>query len=418
MKKTILKNLIILIALPIVGLILMIAVHLLPTNNMKQNVNVSRNGIASEFTDELVIDDYKATLTGNFTDCLMLEFAVYDSPHSVIGQVMNMYRPESSPNENEWWPGQSLTDYLDNVGQQNEVEYSRYWHGYLVVLKPLLMYTSFNTIRLLNSALQLILLASLLILYTKKGQTKLAIALSVSMPFMFFVSSFASLSLSICMYLLFIGLIVQILYDDKLSKGDNYITYFIVIGAATAYFDFLTYPLVTVLYPICVCLCLRNDKLSKQIKEVVKFGASWALGYVYMWASKWVFALLFSGSDTVKNALETVKTRTGSADGGNRIVGYIQVLKNNLSHFANRAFLPIVSITLAVIVIMAIRYGVGKYIKNLKGSLCFLAISVLPFVWWFVTANHSAEHGVFTCRIFAATVFSLMLLFLNSFKKE
>lgn len=417
MKKTIIKNVIILILLPVVGLILMLAVHLLPTDRMKQNVYSSRDQIISEFTDELIIDDYKATLTGNFTDSLMLEFAVYDSPHSVIEQVMNMYRSESCPDEEGWWPGQSLIDYLGNVEQQREIEYSRYWHGYLVFLKPLLMYTSVNTLRLFNSALQLILLAFLLILYTKKGQTKLAISFAVSMPFMFFFSSFASFSLSICMYILLIGLTVQIFFDERLSKNGNYITYFIILGAVTAYFDFLTYPLVTLAYPICVCLCLHEGKFSKQIKDMAVYAGTWALGYVYMWASKWVFAFVLTGNDTVENALLTVKTRTGSADGGNRILGYVQVLKNNLSHYINRAFLPIVLICFLAIAVMAFKYGIGKYIKNLKNAFGLFVIALSPFAWWFVTSNHSVQHGVFTCRIFAVTVFAIMTAFIGALEK-
>ena len=415
MKKTVIKNIIVLFVLPLAGLLLMIAVHLLPVKRIQTNINVSRNSLISEFEDELVVDDYPASLSGSFTDCLMLEFAAYDSPHSLMEQVMGMYRPESSTNENEWWPGASLIDYLDGVSTSREEEYSRYWHGYLVILKPLLSYTSFNTIRLLNASLQLILLSLILILCTKKRHSMLALSFAASMPFMFFFSSFSSLSLSVCLYIMFIGILAETIFDEKLSQNNNYITYFIVMGAATSYFDFLTYPLVTFAFPMCVYLFIHREKISEQFKKILCFGISWSLGYAFMWSSKWFLSFIFAGNGTVKDALETVKARTGSASGGNRFAGYISVLKNNLSPFANRALLPIILLALIIIAVFAIKYGFKKYVKNLKESIPLLLMSLTPFIWWFVTSNHSEEHGVFTCRIFAVSVFAIMLFFLKAF---
>lgn len=417
MKKTIITDIVILLILPIIGLILMIAVHLLPTDRIRQNINSSRDSIVSDFTNEMVINGYIATLSGNFTDCLMLEFAAYDSPHSVIDQVLNMYRTESGPDEWTWWPGQSLLDCLDNVPQNLEVEYSRYWHGYLVILKPLLMYTSFDTVRLLNSAMQLILFAAALILCTKKGNSLLALSLAVSMPFMYFVSSFASLSLSICIYLLFVGLIIQLLFEDTLSDKNRYLAFFIIMGASAAYFDFLTYPLVTYAFPMCVYLFIHNEKISEQFKKIICFGISWVIGYGFMWASKWLLAVTLSGSGTIRNALSTVKKRTGISS-GNMLSGYFNVVKNNLSYFKNRALLPVVLICFAAILVLAIKCGISKYFKNLIKSLPLFAVSLTPFAWWFLTSNHSGEHHYFTCRIFSVTVFALSLAFAKAYESK
>ena len=216
MKKAIIKNLIILLLMPIAGLILLLLVHLLPTSKITANVNSSAESIKAECTDELIIDDYHATLIGNFTDCLMLQFSVYDGPHSAFDQALNLYRNEVG-NEEEWCPGLSLTDYLNGAPTNLEVSYPRYWHGYLVILKPLLLFTSLNSVRLLNAGLQMILLAASLILFSKKGHSKLAFSFAASLPFMFFFSSFASLSLSICMYIVLIEMLLIALFDEKLS---------------------------------------------------------------------------------------------------------------------------------------------------------------------------------------------------------
>ena len=140
--KTIILNAIVLVIGSVLGLLALIAVHMLPVQTMQENVFWSLGMIEKEFTDEVLIDGYNATLTGNFTDCLMLEHAVYSNDeHTVLEQVLNMYRAETyydEAYEDGWWPGRSLWDYLYGIEQPREVTYGRYWHGYLVILKPLL----------------------------------------------------------------------------------------------------------------------------------------------------------------------------------------------------------------------------------------------------------------------------------------
>lgn len=151
-KKTILvtvmKDMGLVAAGVVLGLIALLLVHLLPTAPMWEHVYWSFEMIEKEFDDEILVEGYTATWTGDFTDCLMLEHAIYESEnHSVLEQTLNMCRSESCAETDGWWPGYSLKDYLEKIPQAQEVEYSRYWHGYLLVLKPLLYITTFNTIR-------------------------------------------------------------------------------------------------------------------------------------------------------------------------------------------------------------------------------------------------------------------------------
>lgn len=156
--KTMKYHIIVLLSGVALGLGALLIVHLLPCTSMKEHVYWSLEMIEKEFDDEVLIEGYRSTLTGNFTDCLMLEYAVYSSDqHSLMEQVLNMYRSESCPEEDGWWPGYSLKDYLTGTPQPREVSYSRYWHGYLIFLKPLLFLTSFNTIRLFQAAVQLLI---------------------------------------------------------------------------------------------------------------------------------------------------------------------------------------------------------------------------------------------------------------------
>ena len=402
LKKQILKNLIILLLAPAVGFVLLLLVHLLPTGPMKSNVISSKDSIIAEGQDELVIDDYNATLTGNFTDCLMLQLSVYDSPHSVFEQALNLYRNEVG-NETEWCPGLSLTDYLNGNATTLEVAYPRYWHGYLVVLKPLLLFTSLTSVRLLNAGLQMILLAASLILFSKKGHSKLAFSFAATLPFMFFFSSFASLSLSICMYIMLLEMLIISLFNEKLAEKEGYMTFFLVAGCATAYFDFLTYPLVTLAFPLIAVLALKEEKAKKTYLTILKYSLTWGIGYVFMWASKWIIALIFTGRNTISDAVNTISARTSATDGG-RIAGYLKVLKNNLSPFVNRAFALLIILLGAIVIVLIIKNGLKNF--GFAQRIPVLLIGLIPFVWWFVASNHSFEHASFTCRNFAIFVFA------------
>ena len=392
--------------MPAVGFILLLLVHLLPTDPIKSNVISSRNSIIAEGEDELVIDDYKATLTGNFTDCIMLQLSVYDGGHSALDQAMNLYRNEVG-NEQEWCPGLSLVDYLNGGRVNLEVKYPRYWHGYLVFLKPLLLFTSFNSVRLLNAALEMMLLAAALIVFSRKGFTNIALALAFSMPFLFFFSSFASLSLSICMYIMLASMLLTALFNDSFSKNERYITFFLFIGCATAYFDFLTYPLATLAFPLVAVLAMNEEKTSKRYLSMLKYALSWGIGYVFMWASKWIIAAAFTGGDAIKDAIGTVAARTASASESGRISGYVKVLSNNLHPFINRAFAVVILLIAVTVAVIIIKSGITKTFSKITALIPFALIGLTPFAWWFVTSNHSFEHASFTCRNFAICVFAL-----------
>ncbi len=404
------RNIIILVLGAVIGLAALLAVHLLPTEPMKENVRWSMEMIEKEFSDEALITGYKSTLTGNFTDCLMLEHAIYTNPdRNFWEQALMMYRGESYYDEKDpdgWWPGQSLSDYVNGVSQPREVSYARYWHGYLVVLKPLLMLTTFNNIRLLNGILQLILVGMVMLSLQKKGSGVLAKVFLVSVPFLFFVSTFASMSLSICLYILLFGLLIQCKWDDKMYQKKLYAEFFLIIGMTTSYFDFLTYPLVTLGFPLCVYFYMHGEGLKQDLKKLIGYSAEWFLGYGGLWAAKWIFADLFTPSTTITDALNTVFFRTQSAENTSRITGFFSVIMKNADVYANLGFIVVLLAVLVFFIVKLAKQGIKAVRKKSLEHAVFIFVALLPFAWYFVMQNHSEQHWQFTCRILAVTVFA------------
>lgn len=408
--RLVLRNDLVLIFLgSIVGLGALILVHFLPTEPMREHVYWSLDMIEKEFEDELLVTGYPATLTGNFTDCLMLEHAIYHSEdHSVLEQATHMYRGESYVGEEDGWqPGRSLSDYLGGDTQPREVEYGRYWHGYLVILKPLLLLTSFNSIRLFNSALQLFMVGCVVAGLCKKNAYNLATGFLLSLSFLFFLSSYASLSLSICLYLMLALLLIQLRWDSKLCEKRWYGYFFLLSGMATSYFDFLTYPLVTLVFPLCAYLYLHDDDLGAKSSVFRMFGysARWLEGYIGLWAMKWILTDVLTGSSVIRDAVATLKTRTGSADGYSRIGGFFSVVWKNIQPYNNWGYVLIAGIGFALLAGGMVRYGV-KW-QNWAKTVPYIFLALYPFGWFFVTQNHSAGHWQFTCRIMACSAFAM-----------
>lgn len=402
------KDVLLILLGSVIGFLALMLVHLLPVEPMREHVYWSLEMIENEFGNEVLVTGYPATMAGNFTDCLMLEHAVYQSEdHSILEQALHMYRAESYPGEDGWQPGHSLSDYLRNIPQPREVEYGRYWHGYLVILKPLLLLTSFNSIRLFNAALQLFLTGCVVIALTKKNCASLAMGFLLSLPFLFFFSSFASLSLSICLYLMLASVLVQLRWDPMLQKRNRYGYFFLITGMATSYFDFLTYPIVTLVFPLCVYLYLHDDhtKTEHSVANMLGYSVRWLEGYLGMWAMKWILTDALTGSSVIRNAIYTLKTRTHSADGYSRIGGFFSVILKNMRPYTNWCYVLIIGIVLVMIAGGMIKHGI-KW-RNWQKIIPYVLLALYPLGWFFVAQNHSAEHWQFTCRIFACSTFSL-----------
>ena len=125
-----------------------------------------------------------------------------------------------------------------------------------------------------------------------------------------------------------------------------------------------------------------------------------------MWAAKWILADCLTGSASIRDALETVFVRTGSAEGHSRISGFFNVLGKNMQPFLNWCYLLVGIMFVALFLGAAARRGAGAMRRNLPSAAAFLLPALYPFAWLFLTQNHSEQHWQYTCRILAASVFA------------
>ncbi len=405
-KRIITGNLLLLTGGTLAGFLALVLVFCLPTEPMKRHLRQSLPIIEREFGDSELIPGNAATLTGNFTDCLMMENAVYRSPeHGFLEQVLLMYRGESGTGDG-WATGYSLADYLSGAEQPREADYSRYWHGYLVVLKPLLFLTTFNSIRVTAGILQFVLAGVVVLLCGRRGEGLLGTAFLVSVPCLYFFTMYFSLSLSICYYLMAAALIVQLRCHEKLTAKGWYFGFFLIVGMCTSYFDFLTYPLVTLGYPVCVCLYLNRENWKEKLKKLAGYSVEWSIGYLGLWAAKWILTELLVGGNALRDAFSTVSTRTDTAAGQSRFAGFFAVLKASISPYTNWGFYLL---ALGIVIYLAVLIGrdrrsITRDTLSQGGILALAAL--LPFGWLFLTQNHVEQHWMYTFKILAVSVFA------------
>ena len=400
------------------GLILLMGVYALPVQPIKAHVFDSTAILESEgtYTEFLpqwfvrmhpdninlhtMVFNNRGMARDNHTDSLMLGAAAYDDNQttSVVQKALLVYHDEVVPDA----PYNSLLAYSQTGTVTALVAYPRYWHGYLVILKPLLFVLSYTGVRYFNVIALLILLLFLIrgiwIRIGKKETAAFAVALLFAFPIVIpYCMQYCTMT-----YIMLIASNVMVYAGDTIWKRQHMIYYWLLLGICTAYFDFLTYPVLA----LGVALVLQELVLKKTSgKMIICSVFFWLAGYGGMWSSKWVLADLLTDQHVIRDALNQIVHRTvGESDFVGRKANAITAIGANLSCYTNIVFLIFLLVTLG--------WFIWNLVKNRKqnGSVNYhlIVIAIIPFAWYALTASHSFDHSSYTYRAIMASVFAML----------
>lgn len=347
------------------------------------------------------------TQLDNFTDALMLQNCIYSENNALEASFLNPRRIYTKDGQvkNLLLQFQDATGYI-------YTDYPNYWHGYLVLLKPLLYFLGVLDLYLLNAVLQLVLAIYFLHCLNKKLGRFFAISYLLAYLLLNPISLAMSFQFSIMYYIMTISSIVMIKKFNQLLEGELYITFFIVVGIITAYFDLLTYPLVSLSIPLVIFLVMLanvSDSLffsnyNKVLLHTSYISLSWGCGYFCMFLGKWVLAWLITGNNVVNSSFARVIYRTSS--GGD--ITPVSAISNNINAFMTSPFFDVLMICLLFLLCRVFvsmwRYHINKDILHL--SFGILIISVYPFIWYMILSNHSFIHAFFTYRELSIFIFA------------
>ena len=298
-------------------------------------------------------------------------------------------------------------------------QYLRYWHGEIAMLSPLLIMFNMQQIYVINRVLLYGLVITLLVVLFIKNK-KLAIIYLISMIMIAFPVVPLLFEYSWTFYIM---LIVSIL-ATLLEKRGNDILYklFFITGIVTCYLDFLTTEIITVLVPLLFILYLRKEEgRLTNIKETIKFVMVtcilWFTGYALMWGAKWLIASLALGINALSYVTENALHRVNGLQGlESRDIIYKNVIWRNTHALypinAVKKVSTVWKIYTGILFAMILSFD-WKNIKKKWLILIILGISLIPYIRYFILANHSYMHSFFTFRSQMITIIGIGIIILE-----
>lgn len=391
--------------------VLIIAVHMIPRSAIEPQFQRS----VKIFTEEGVYPIKKSldgrVLLDNHTDCYMHNVAYCADESHPVDAAMRNYRYRDNVD---------ITVSMEHLAASELImepfEYGKYWHGYLVFLRPLLTVMDYGKIRILNGVVLTILLMMVLYLMTRRLSLGVTLCFIVSLVMVHSAIIPWSLQFSTCYYITFVSIIALLGFGWLSATRQRLLLCFFAIGATTAFLDFFTTPMMTLGVPLAVVL-LKDDKLCKG-RVVFSLCAVWFMGYSMMWASKWLMAFLLAGYNPMEEVAWSVKLHSV----GRETIPVWVYWQRLLDAFLERwSFLSAKGLTrwaiVAALAIPAIVVSKGRL--ALKKNSVLLLVTMLTPLWFIVITRHSYTHFYITSRALLVCWFSsLCFLYQNiDFKK-
>lgn len=311
-------------------------------------------------------------------------------------------------------------DFIEVVQENKEPnqQYIRYWHGSMLILRPLLVFLSLEQIYKVNY-ISITVLALILLIIIWKRSKKLAIAYLLSMIMIAFPIVGMCLEYVWTFYIMLISSIIAI----NIKKEKNLYKLFLVTGMITCFLDFLTTEIITLFVPLILILGIKKEKneiinFKDAVKLFFKSCVLWFIGYAGMWISKWILASLILNINAIDYVKDQALLRMNGLQGLNSAKKmYIGAITNN---WHNLYPINIVKKTselwwmLGGLVTFFILIIDWKKIKNNKESLIMLIIAVMPYLRYLVLANHSYRHSFFTFRSQMISIMALTYFILDN----
>lgn len=286
---------------------------------------------------------------------------------------------------------------------------SHHWHGYQLVLRPLLLAFDYFEIRYINYIVIFGLLFAVCAAAAKKINLWFSAFVLAGFVKMFGMTVPASLQFVNTFVIAFAAMLIILLRPKEKDTRENNCLLFLLSGAAVAFFDFLTTPALAVGLPLLALLALRaenaREKPKKLLLEAFTYSAVWAISYAIILASKWLLSELFLSRAEFAGAFSNASGLMG--DSG-LWFGYGKMFLYNIYNLLEpmKVTLPIIVAIIVVRLVLFVKYrskGIQTaYIPTL------LFVSAYPYLWYAAFMTHSGMHFWFTYRSQYITVVGVL----------
>ncbi|MBR6253592.1 MAG: hypothetical protein IKR04_07155 [Clostridia bacterium] len=444
------SNLIILSLICIlVGFVLIVATYGFNELDYSGDVYTRTAALLSKESDYKKVTIHDNSALDNFTDSLMILTAMHPnkSGDSLVASAMKNSRTQLSGSPRKAFEG--------DISKGKDYEYSRYWHGYLIFLKPLLKYFDFSQIRIINAMFQGCLLFALIAILFKKKYGFVIIPFLCAYALISPLTIASSMQYSSAWNIVLISSIVYLLLQNKIIEHNLHYLYFALVGMLTSYFDLLTYPIATLGFLLIIVIATEKLTVWESIKKILICGLSWTFGYGIMWLAKILIAsIVLKDSDVFGEAQKALLSR-GSSNTSKGTPITDEMLYEKLSKYLTDDIVARSSIFVGITGTIYLAWTIVKnkvskireWLDRFKKSddeiveiedlnsysyldseitrnvlsiisklIIIGALSLITIVWYKVIRQHSYVHTFMTYRTFSVMYFALfMILFKLSY---
>lgn len=317
--------------------------------------------------------------------------------------------------------------YRTLYGDSPNVDYTRYWHGSVIFLRPLMLVTDIVGIKAAGLGAVLILLAVNIALLIRKKHYHIAAGLAFAMVCVQIWNIGLSLEY-IPVFLVCLGICPLFILSAR-SGDDRLMLLSVISGAMTAFFDFLTVETITILIPLIIVMLIRyDDPEPPKLKENIAFSAKcllgWGIAYLMTFLVKWTAASAATGENKFITAIFSAEERfVGEAESitGIRLV-ITSVLANLSVIFGGSERVEAVNVIVGIAVTAAIFAGLLIITGKGRGKSDIIVplgiLGAVPFLRFMVLGNHSYLHEFFTYRALSAAALAMFGIIAVSARKR
>ena len=397
-----------LITAGILVLLLFVSVKVVPRENIRANMEKSAEYLVSRMDSIYVIDDRTSSRMDIYADAVLLGVAWdYDSENAVESVLWSNYYKGNEHQQTSLY--NAVTENLPG-----NTQYFRYWHGSILLVRPLLTVCDINGILTIGAILIAVLICILTVLLIRKKAyiTAIAFILGLVAVSVWFVP--ISIEYIWCFIIMLCTSIAVIC--SKQEKRLGFV--FLITGIFTSFLDFLTTETITLLVPLLLLLAVKNERIDadpnfkKYAKQSILYSILWMIGYAGMWISKWLIASVVLKINAYEYVSKNIKERTVGDTGINLGEDKGGSLRKNIECLfpMDTGTFGKVAVIFIIFAAIYIAYVYRREKINKGKALTLFIIGLLPYVRYLIMYNHSYLHNFFTYRAQITTVIALILL--------
>lgn len=372
------------------------AVQLLPKDNIKRNVfsTISESNYAAHpFFEGILLD--------HWTECVHATTGFW-TPRPEVAEPTDMRSLLAASVRNPM-----LGNCLQVKSSRGAVDHYRYWHGALIITKPVLSIAGLPAVRTMVLAMFVIaMLACAYAVRSAVGNLPAAsiVAGVIAAPLysQYLVAPHAS------NWILGFLFATCLLRKESLPT-ERLVPVFVLLGILVAYFDLLTNPVVAPTIAL-IGLTIRrwSDGRGADAFEAILLAIVWATAYLSFWSLKWLQAGFVVGFSDVWNIVSLKVRERLYGDINDRASDAWTSLQLNAEHMTWCAIIGgvVLSASFAGVRLgrLDVRSRRASQTATVGLALQFAGVGLLPVLWLAVVQNHSIQHFWMVAPILCWTV--------------